>query len=58
MDELSLKKFTYILISRYLTYILIYIGSIIIIEDDIKSVAILTLIFLAVLATSSLRIYK
>lgn len=58
MEKLDLKKFTYILISRYLTYILIYISAIIIIEDSIKSVAIFTVTFLAVLATSSLRLYK
>lgn len=58
MAKLDLKKFTYILISRYLTYVLIYIGSIIIIEDNIKSVVIFTSIFLAILAISSLRIYK
>lgn len=49
MEELNFKKFT---------YILIYIGSIIIIEDSINSVSIFTVTFLAVLATSSLRIYK
>lgn len=59
MDKhLELKKLTYLLISRYLTYTLIYIASIIEIGNNIKSVVIFTLLFLAVLMTSSLRIYK
>lgn len=59
MEEyLELKKLTYLLISRYLTYALMYIASIIEIGSNIKSAAIFTLFFLAVLITSSLRIYK
>jgi|GEM_PF-4961084 len=59
MDKhLELKKLTYLLISRYLTYTLIYISAIVEIGNSIKSVAIFTLLFLAILMISSLRIYK
>lgn len=57
-ERLELKKFTYLLISRYLTYIFPYIGTIIEIGNSIKSIIIFTLLFLVVLTTSSLRIYK
>ncbi|MBW9154574.1 sensor histidine kinase [Clostridium estertheticum] len=55
---MDLGKLNYLLISRYITYMLTYIGSIIIIGNNIKSVVIFTLLFIVVLITSSLRIYK
>lgn len=55
---LEFKNFTYILISRYLTYILVYIGSIIMIGNSFKSIVIFTLLFSIVLITSSLRLSK
>lgn len=52
------SKLIYLSISRYLTYIIAYIISITLIENNFKSVLLFTLFFIAILCNSAFRIYR
>lgn len=55
---MNLKNLKYLVISRYLTYMLSYIGYIVILKDSLKDIGLFTLLFLIIIVSSSMRITK